>query len=59
VDNVCRGYLPLIEELKRTGTQVWLGALSSGLNVTLRRSVDRFIDLDKWLFMPEENKAAG
>jgi hypothetical protein len=34
----------------RTGTQVWLGAVSNGLNPSLPRSVDRFINLDDVLF---------
>ena len=46
-------YLPLIEEVMRTGTQVWLGAVSSGLNPGLARSVDRFLDLDKLFFVSE------
>lgn len=43
-------YLPLIREIMRNGTQVWLGAFSDGLNPALPRAVDRFIDLDPWFF---------
>lgn len=45
-------YLPLIKEIMRNGTQVWLGAFSDGLNPALPRAVDRFIDLDPWFFLP-------
>jgi uncharacterized LabA/DUF88 family protein len=45
-------YLPLIQEVMRTGTQVWLGAVSDGLNASLPRSVDRFVDLDALFFVP-------
>jgi uncharacterized LabA/DUF88 family protein len=44
-------YLPLIKELLRNGTQVWLGAFSEGLNPALPRAVDRFINLDPWFFL--------
>jgi hypothetical protein len=44
-------YLPLINEIMRNGTQVWLGAFSDGLNPALRSKVDRFIDLDSWFFI--------
>jgi len=44
-------YLPLIREIMRNGTQVWLGAFSDGLNPALPRAVDRFIDLDPWFFV--------
>jgi uncharacterized LabA/DUF88 family protein len=44
-------YLPLIKEIIRNGTQVWLGAFSDGLNPALPRAVDRFIDLDQWFFL--------
>ena len=43
-------YLPLIEEVMRNGTQVWLGAFSSGLNPKLPAAVDRFVDLDPIFF---------
>jgi uncharacterized LabA/DUF88 family protein len=45
-------YLPLIKEIMRNGTQVWLGAFSDGLNPALPRAADRFIDLDPWFFVP-------
>jgi uncharacterized LabA/DUF88 family protein len=44
-------YLPLIKDIMRNGTQVWLGAFSSGLNPALPPSVDRFVDLDQWFFV--------
>lgn len=43
-------YLPLIKELMRNGTQVWLGAFSDGLNAGLPCAVDKFINLDNWFF---------
>lgn len=43
-------YLPVIEEVMRTGKQVYLAAFSSGLNSKLRNSVDYFIDLDELFF---------
>jgi len=43
-------YLPLVKEIMRNGTQVWLGAFSDGLNVRLVPAVDRFVDLDKLFF---------
>jgi uncharacterized LabA/DUF88 family protein len=43
-------YLPLIKEVMRNGTQVWLGGFSSGLNSKLPSAVDRFIDLDPIFF---------
>jgi uncharacterized LabA/DUF88 family protein len=43
-------YMPLIKEVMRNGTQVWLGAFSSGLSRKLRPLVDQFIDLDPLFF---------
>ena len=43
-------YLPLVKEIMRTGTQVWVGAFSDGLNPKIPSAVDRFIDLDQILF---------
>jgi len=45
-------FLPLIEEVKRNGTPVWVGAFSDGLNPKLRPAVDKFFDLDSWFFEP-------
>jgi uncharacterized LabA/DUF88 family protein len=47
-------YLPLIKEIMRNGTQVWLGAFSDGLNPALPRAVDRFIVLDSWFFLAQK-----
>lgn len=46
-------YLPLVKEVMRNGTQVWLGAFSDGLDAKLSHSVDRFVDLDQWFFLKE------
>jgi uncharacterized LabA/DUF88 family protein len=43
-------YLPLIKEVMRNGTQVWVGAFSSGLHPEMTRAADRFIDLDPYFF---------
>ncbi len=43
-------YKPLIEQIVRAGKQVYLAALSDGLNDTLKEAVDRFIDLDPIFF---------
>lgn len=43
-------YLPLIREVMRNGTEMWLGAFSSGLDPKLSTAVDRFIDLDQQFF---------
>jgi uncharacterized LabA/DUF88 family protein len=44
-------YLPLIEEIMRNGKQVYLAALSNGLNPNLPNSVDKFFNLDKVYFL--------
>jgi len=44
-------YLPLVKEIMRTGTQVWIGAFSDGLNPKIPSAVDRFIDLDTIFFL--------
>lgn len=49
-------YLPLIKEAMHAGKQVFVAAFSSGLNPTIRSSVDQFIDLDE-LFLTSENAA--
>ena len=51
-------YLPLIEELMRNGTQVWLGAFSSGLNSSLPSAVDKFIDLDSRFFTVKQKPSS-
>lgn len=43
-------YLDLIRDIMKTGKQVCLGALSSGLSPPLKYSVDKFIDLDRCFF---------
>ncbi len=43
-------YNPLIEQIVRAGKQVYLAALSEGLNESLKEAVDRFIDLDPVFF---------
>ncbi|MBI4324306.1 MAG: NYN domain-containing protein [Chloroflexi bacterium] len=47
-------YLPLVKEIMRNGTQVWVGALSDGLSLKIPPAVDRFIGLDQWFFLPEK-----
>jgi len=41
-------YKPVIEEAMRFGKQVFIGALSSGLNKELKYLADKFIDLDPY-----------
>lgn len=48
-------YLPLIKEVMRNGTQVWLGAFSNGLSPKLKPAVDRFVDLDRVFFKHDQN----
>jgi uncharacterized LabA/DUF88 family protein len=43
-------YLPLIEEITRSGKQVWVAAFSKGLNSNLRFAADEFFDLDEIFF---------
>lgn len=45
-------YLPLVKEIMRNGTQVWVAALSDGLSPKIPSAADRFIDLDQWFFLP-------
>lgn len=45
-------YLPTIKDVMRQGSQVWVGAFSSGLDQRLKREVDEFYDLDKLFFEP-------
>lgn len=47
-------YLPLIEEIMRTGRQVWLAAFSDGLSPFLPHAVDEFFDLDEYAFAPKK-----
>ena len=43
-------YIPLIEEAMRTGTGLFVGAFSKGLNERLRVVPDEFFDLDQMFF---------
>ena len=43
-------YSPVISEAMRNGKQVYLAALSKGLNPSLKNSVDKFINLDPIFF---------
>jgi len=43
-------YLPVVEEIGRSGRQVWVGAFSKGLNKRLRFACDEFVDLDSIFF---------
>jgi uncharacterized LabA/DUF88 family protein len=43
-------YLPLIEEAMKTGTRVFVGAFSEGLNPRLNLAGDQFFNLDHWFF---------
>lgn len=43
-------YVPLLQEVARSGKQVWLAAFSSGLNRRLRYAADEFINLDDIFF---------
>jgi hypothetical protein len=46
-------YAPLIAECQRQGKQVFVAALSSGLNPSLKVVADRFIDLDNYFVKPK------
>lgn len=43
-------YVPLVEEAMRTGTRVFVAALSSGLNLRLSMISDQFVVLDNCFF---------
>jgi uncharacterized LabA/DUF88 family protein len=43
-------YIPLVEEAMRTGTRLFVGAFSEGLNQTLRVIADEFFNLDDMFF---------
>lgn len=43
-------FLHLVREAGRTSKQVHVGALSSGLDPSLRRAADQFVDLDSFFF---------
>ena len=43
-------FKPLIEEAMRAGKQVYVAALSSGLNPTLKLAADVFVNLDPYYF---------
>jgi len=45
-------FLHLVKEARRTSKQVHVGAFSSGLDPSLRRSADQFVDLDRVFFSP-------
>ena len=45
-------YRPVVEEAIRHGKNVYVAALSSGLNNDLKNAADRFIDLDGQYFKP-------
>jgi len=42
-------YIPLIQEVMRQGKQVFVGALSDGLNPEIPDIPDKFINLDAWM----------
>lgn len=44
-------YTPLVEEVARVGKQVYVAALSSGLNPMLSKAADVFVDLDAYYFV--------
>lgn len=43
-------YLPLVQEVMRQGTKMFVGGFSDGLNRTLVNAADEFVDLDQWFF---------
>lgn len=45
-------YIPLVQELHRSGVSVTLMAFSSGLNPRLKQLPDDFVDLDQFFFAP-------
>ena len=49
-------YKPVIEEVIRHGKNIYIAALSSGLNNSLKYIADNFIDLDRVYFKPEKDK---
>jgi uncharacterized LabA/DUF88 family protein len=49
-------YLPLVEEAMRLGKPVWVNAFSSGLNESLKSSVDLFESLDGIFFQTPKSK---
>ena len=51
-------YAPLIAECQRQGKQVFVAALSSGLNPSLKVLADRFLDLDNHFVTPKVESAA-
>lgn len=51
-------YAPLIAECQRQGKQVFVAALSSGLNPSLRVIADRFIDIDNHFVVPAAEGSA-
>ena len=49
-------YKPLIEEIKRRGKTVYIGALSNGLNKELPYLADMFIDIDRFFVTNPEDQ---
>ena len=47
-------YIPLVKEAMKTGTRVYVGALSSGLNAALPLVCDQFWMLDAHFFRPAQ-----
>lgn len=43
-------FIPIVDEVIRSGKQIYIAAFSSGLNVDLKRKADRFIELDNIYF---------
>lgn len=50
-------YLPVIEDVMRTGKQVYIGAFTSGLNKGLIHAGDYFLNLDTMFFELLDTKA--
>jgi len=48
-------YVPLVQEVKRTGKQVALWFLQDGLSRHLKRECDFFLDLQYYLYNSSEN----
>lgn len=43
-------YLPVVKDVMRQGKEVWVAALSSGLNRALPSAADHFLNLDQMFF---------
>lgn len=46
-------FVPVVEEVRRAGVEVYVAALSSGISSQLRRAADVFVDLDGRMFRTE------